>query len=304
MSIFKPKYPVFLESEIGRMDAEESLFHVIPVPLERTVSYGAGTAAGPAAILKASRALELYDGYSVPAQYGIHTTREVSCRGSIQKILQDIKTAVTRTVTSGSIPVLLGGEHALTSSAVSALKGTDNSFGIVQFDAHADLRDSYENDPYSHASVMKRIYDMNVPIFQIGIRSMSPEEVTFRDASGIGHLDDIELARNKIPESILPKNFPKSLYITFDIDAFSPALIPATGTPEPGGLDWHAALLILENIISGRRILGFDVVELAPVKGLPAPDFTTARLVYNIMGMITRKSSLLPDQSRFYRITS
>lgn len=303
MRIFQRKHPAFLESEIGRMDAEESLFHVLPVPLERTVSYGAGTAAGPSAILKASQALELYDGYGIPALYGIHTKHEVRCRGPIKNILHDIKSAVTDSVSIQSMPVLLGGEHTLTSGAVAALKETEKTFGVVQFDAHADLRDSYEDDIYSHACVMKRIHDMGIPIFQIGIRSMSPEEVTFRETFGIGHLDDIELARNNIPEHILPVDFPKSIYITFDIDAFSPSLIPATGTPEPGGLDWHKALFILENIISERQILGFDVVELAPIKGIPAPDFTAARLVYNIMGMVTRKSLLLPDQNQFYRTT-
>ena len=300
----KSRYTAFLEYETGPVKPEHALFHVIPVPLERSVSYGTGTGRGPAAILRSSQALELYDGHSVPARYGIHTKKALSCRGPIESVISSIARSVGESADSESIPVILGGEHTVSLGALEALFQRHQSLGYIQFDAHADLRDSYEGDRFSHACVMKRVVDRKIPLVQIGVRSLSPDEIHTREHYAVSHVDDHELASTGIPEGLVPDGFPETVYITFDVDALSPALMPSTGTPEPGGLDWHTSMALLEKAITGRKVAGFDVVELAPLKGLHAPDYTCARLVYNIMGIITRISSLSPNQNRFFRTAS
>lgn len=279
---------IFMEDEIGNMPAESSLFHVIPVPWEATVSYGGGTGQGPQAILEASSQLEVWDGHSIPAEKGIHTTAPVDCSGEPEEVLARIEQAATRALAAKAIPVLLGGEHTVTLGALRALAAQDGPVGVIQFDAHADLRDTYEDSPYSHACVMHRALDLELPIFQIGIRSLSPAEVKLRARRSIPCIDGPDLPLAPPTGPILPEGFPAKVYVTFDIDGLDPSLMPATGTPEPGGLFWHQAMWLLAAIAAERSIVGFDVVELAPIPGVHAPQFTCARLVYNLMGMITR----------------
>ncbi|MDL2306493.1 agmatinase family protein [Desulfovibrio sp. OttesenSCG-928-C06] len=219
------------------------------------------------------------------------------------------------------LPVALGGEHTVTLGLLRALKKRYGHFGVIQFDAHADLRNSYEGSPYSHACVMRRaVDDLGLNLFQIGVRSLSPEEVEFRKLRGIRHLDARDARfplAGSIPgctqgrmtdkqcedtaknvagqnsgsgqggllDGLIPADFPELVFLTFDIDALDASLMPATGTPEPGGLFWWDALRLIEASLGGRTCIGFDVVELAPLAGLHAPNFTTARLVYEIMGM-------------------
>lgn len=278
----------FLESEIGRPGPEESLFHIIPVPLEATVSYGGGASKGPAAILEASQQLELFDGAGVPGEKGIFTHQPINCQGDIEAVITRIEQKVREVLKAGKTPFLLGGEHTVTLGALRALHDVCGGFGVVQFDAHADLRDSYEGSKYSHACVMRRALDMKLEIFQIGVRSLSPEEVDLRDRLNIGRLDARELSLSPMPEKILPDNFPRNVYITFDVDGLDPSVIPETGTPEPGGLNWWQAMLILERVSAGRNILGMDVVELAPVENSRVSAFAAARLVYNMMGVADR----------------
>ncbi len=282
-------YPHFLASEITQPLPENSLFHIIPVPYEKSVSYGTGTAKGPVVILESSQQLELFDGISIPAEHGIYTHPFVDCDGSAEAVLQKISTAVAKVLGLGKIPVLLGGEHTVSAGAFAAFKKGGNNFGIVQFDAHADLRDTYEGTPHSHACVMRRALDMDIPIYQIGVRSLSYEEHLLRKKLKIGHLDAATIYKTGIQEPILPPDFPDKIYITFDVDAFDPAVMPATGTPEPGGLNWYQTFQILESVIAERKVIGFDVVELAPIHGMHAPEFTMARFIYNLFGIITRK---------------
>ncbi|MHC4553657.1 MAG: arginase family protein, partial [Planctomycetota bacterium] len=164
-------YPSFLESEIKGHTPEDSFFHVIPVPFEKSVSYGQGTANGPAAILEASQQLETWDGFSCPCDEGIFTTEPVDCGGDAEAVIAHIKQAVQQVFAYGeTFPFTLGGEHTVTNGAVQALHEAGEPFGIVQFDAHADLRDSYEGSKWSHACVMKRAVDLGVPVFQLGVR--------------------------------------------------------------------------------------------------------------------------------------
>lgn len=271
---------------------EKARFHVIPVPYEKTVSYGRGTAKGPSAILEASLQLELFDGIGIPAEEGIFTHPPVDCTGTSEVVLERISQTVSAVLKTGKMPVMLGGEHTITAAAAKAIKKTYDDVGIVQFDAHADLRDTYEGTPYSHACVMRRIADMGLPIHQIGVRSMCIDEHKFRKENAIPHLDAPDIAGKKIPEQILAPDFPANIYLTIDIDAFDPSLVPATGTPEPGGLFWYDMIQILSSVIKGRQVVGIDVVELAPISGIHASEFIAAKLIYTLFGLISRKSNI------------
>ena len=263
----------------------DSRFHVIPAPLEKTVSYGSGTARGPTAILRASAQVEDFDGEGIPARCGIFTHAEVDCHAvPVQEGLDRIGTVVGRVLALGQLPVILGGEHTVSLGAVDALLHAGRNFGVVQFDAHADLRDEYDANPLSHACVMRRIIDRGVPVFQIGVRSLSLEEDQFRRAGSIGFLDAVTIGEGKIAEPLLPPDFPETIYLSFDLDAFDASLMPATGTPEPGGLFWHDAHRLVRMVLADRCVAGMDVVELAPLPGQHAADFVAAKWVYTLMG--------------------
>lgn len=272
----------FLESEIPDLTEEQCLFHVIPAPYEQTVSYGKGTSKGPAAILEASYQLEAYDGVSCPCEHGIYTHPAATT-------LEAIETAVASVLKQGKIPVTLGGEHTVTVAALKALKASGENVGIIQFDAHADLRATYEGDALSHACALHHAVEMDIPLFQIGVRSLSLPEVELRKEKNIPHLDGYEIGRNGMPDKLLPEGFPEQVYVTFDVDGLDPSIMPSTGTPEPGGLTWYQTLRCLEQIVESRAVVGCDFVELAPIEKFHAPDFLIARLIYNFMGMITRK---------------
>jgi agmatinase len=283
-----PALTGFLESELGNPRPEDCLFHVIPAGFEKTVSYGTGTARGPQAIIDASQYLELYDGASVPAERGIYTLPPLSTAHSSEQAIDTIEAAVTSVLDARKIPVLLGGEHTVSVGAFRALAKLNVPVGVVHFDAHADLRDTYEGSSLSHACALHHAVAAGFSVFQIGVRSLSEFDVAYRKEKNVRFLDACDLYDKSVPSPLLPPDFPEIIYITFDVDGLDPSVIPATGTPEPGGLFWFQAMGMLMSAISGRTILGFDVVELAPIPGLHASDFAAARLVYNIMGMITR----------------
>jgi agmatinase len=266
-------------------------FHVIPVPYEKTVSYGHGTVNGPRAILEASRQLETFDGHSDPSELGIFTADAIDCSGDARSALANIRDAVeARLSYRGAIPVVLGGEHTVSAAVIAAVAGKlgHGNVGVVHFDAHCDLRDVYEGSNWSHACVMRRVHEMGVRLFQIGTRSYCAEERDFRLKNGIGFVDAERLHREGVGCVALPPDFPKLVFISFDVDAFDGAVMPATGTPCPGGLSWDEAMRILECVTAERQCVGFDVVEFAPIPVLHFADFTAAQLVYNIMGFIQR----------------
>lgn len=279
------KYHSFLEEDLKFTEPENSKFHIIPVPYEQTVSYGGGTAFGPAKILEASVQLELFDGKGNPSKKGIFTKPPV-IEETPEKLFESIDKSITEILKLGKIPVILGGEHSVSIGAFKSLLKNKKKFGIVQIDAHGDLRDSFEGSKYSHACVMKRAIDLGIDIFQIGVRSLSLPEVELRKELGIKYIDAAQLYKNGIPKKILPHDFPEEIYLTIDVDGLDPSIIPATGTPEPGGLSWYDTIEILEKITKERKVTGFDVVELAPIPNLHYPEFTCARLIYQLMGMI------------------
>ena len=291
--------PYFLDSEYPNTPKENALFHVIPLPLEETVSYKGGTAKGPAAIVAASSQLEkLVEEFGEPGLLGMYTYPSISCihETSVEEVFIRAAKPIQEAFMQNSFPLLLGGEHSVTNAAILALQShfPKGNVGILQFDAHMDLRDTYEGSKYSHACVMRRAVEAGIPLFQVGIRNFSKEDVEAREAFQVSHFDASLLYVQRIAsggfESLtLPSTFPKQLYITFDVDGFDAALMSATGTPDPGGLSWWDALTLLKVLTKGRSIVGADVVELAPNPMLHHCDYTVAKLVYFLMALIAKR---------------
>ena len=283
------EYPDFLELDVPPSSFQDARIHIIPVEMEKSVSYGRGTAAGPRAILEASLQLEAFNGQTIPGQAGMHTHAPLLCHGeTVENDIDAIFSEVEGVIRKGGIPVILGGEHTVTLGALRAFSARGRKIGVVQFDAHADLRNSYEESRFSHACVMRRVHEMKLPFMQIGIRSLSLEEDVFRRSHHIISLDAATLYAGGMPAEVLPEDFPEEIYITFDVDCFDASIMPATGTPEPGGLTWYQVMDLLEKVSAGRRICGCDIVELAPIPGMHAPDFTAAKLVYTLIGLAVR----------------
>ena len=283
-------YTTFLASEIESCFLKDSAFAVLPVPYEKTVSYQAGTSMGPEAILEASIQLETWDGKSNPSAMGIHTCEPINCSKGAQTVLDNISKAVKNIVDLGSIPVVLGGEHTVTSGVIRGLIAAGiEDVGVVQIDAHADLREAYEGDPLSHASVMKRLIDLDIPLYQLGVRALCEEEVETRKKFRIPFVDAEELVTQNIQSIKLPKDFPENVFFTLDIDGMDPSVFPSTGTPVPGGLGWYQTLNLFESVAKQRNIVGFDVVEFSPIQNFHAFDFSAALLTYKLMGIVSRK---------------
>lgn len=285
---------IFLGSEIDHEAVDDAAFHVLPVPLEKSVSYGGGTASGPQAIIAASDQLERFDQLDgEPCRLGIHTHQALDCRGEVTEVLKRIRAATCRVVQQNKLPFVLGGEHTLSYGAVMGVVDAcpDENIGIVQFDAHADLRARYGGSIWSHACVMKRLLDEGLPLFQLGVRAISREEQAVRQmfASQIGCLDALEICRpTPRHQFILPEHFPRKIYLTVDIDVLDSAIMPATGTPVPGGLAFWQTIDLIASAAEGREIVAMDLVEYAPIDNMNAYDYTAADLAYKMMGIAAR----------------
>jgi len=279
----------FFESEIPVLKPAQARFHVVPVPYEKTVSYGNGTVKGPAAIIEASSQLERFDGASDPGSQGIYTWPAVDCSGKPEQVIDLIAENVKRILELKKVPVVLGGEHTVTWGVIKGyLDAGIRDFGVVQIDAHADLRDAYEGDKYSHASVMRRVVEAGVPLVQLGNRAFCQEEVEARKKHGVKAFDALELVPKGKNSIKLPTKFPSKVFFTVDVDGIDPSVLPATGTPVPGGLGWYQTLGLFESVARQRRIIGFDVMEFAPIEGFHAFDFAAALLTYKLMGIVQR----------------
>lgn len=286
-------HTIFLASEIEQSPMEEAAFSVLPVPYEKTVSYGGGTVHGPKAIIEASEQLETWDGKSNPSELGIHTCETIDCQTDAEQVIERIANAVKTILAAGSMPVVLGGEHTVTYGVIKGyLDAGIKDFGVVQIDAHADLRDAYEGDPLSHASVMKRVVDEGIPLYQLGIRAYCEEERNTREQHDqIYFADADELVPHNVQHIDLPDDFPKKVFFTVDVDGIDPSVFPSTGTPVPGGLSWYQSLNLFESVAKQREIIGFDIMEFAPIDGFHAYDFSAALLTYKLMGIVQRQSS-------------
>jgi agmatinase len=266
----------------------DALFAVVPVPYDLTSTYQPGSRRGPQAIIEASTNMELYDEELKKETYldGIHTTAPVAvdARGP-KNMITAVRKKISRIVKANKIPVMLGGEHSITLGAVQAVVEKYPKLTVLQLDAHADLRDSYQGTPYNHACVARRITEI-CPLVQAGIRSMSKEEGDYLPQSKVKSYSADYIFENQNWAQTVAKDLQGDVFITIDLDVFDPSIMPATGTPEPGGLTWRDVLSLLR-LVSGKcAIRGFDVVELAPLPGVVAPDFMAAKLIYRLMGYI------------------
>ncbi|WP_372570339.1 agmatinase [Ruegeria jejuensis] len=275
---------IFLDSELTETErGEAARFRVIPVPLERTVSYGAGTARGPEAIIEASNELERLCRGHEPCAAGIFTETPLDCTGALPEIMDSLAQRAEAALRAGAIPVTLGGEHSLTYGAVTGVaRALGKPVGIVQIDAHADLRVAYQGEKHSHASVMHLLAEDGVRLAQFGVRALCQQEAESRAAHHVFYHDAEDLVTHDFHRVDLPEDFPEHVYVSFDVDGLDPSLMPATGTPVPGGLGYYQALHLVEHALKGRTCVGFDVVELAP-DGNTAWDFTAAQIVYRLM---------------------
>jgi agmatinase len=286
---YLPPGQSFLEPDREDADRPEmARAVVIPFGLEASVSYGSGTAKGPAAILAASHQLELFDEelWREPyLDYGIATLQEPAVRRPIEAALQQLGSTVEGVLNAGKFPFVLGGEHSLTPGAIRPFGERHPDLVVLQFDAHADLRDGYLGEHYSHAAAMRRVLDNpRVTLVSVGIRALSKAEAGYVEANH----DRIEIhwakdQRSWDIEEIVGSLREKPVYVTFDIDALDSSVMPATGTPTPGGLQYLDALAILRRTAEVSRIVGADLVELAPMPGLHAADYTAAALAYKMM---------------------
>lgn len=282
----------FLGEELGitENNKDTALFHVIPCGLEKTVSYGSGTARGPQAIIEASHQLERLSDGAEPCENGIFTTAEMNCTGDIQSCLAQLEAAVHDAVSGQHIPIILGGEHSLTYGAMMGVqRAVSGPVGIIQIDAHADLRKAYQGEPHSHASVMHLLGQKGVPIFQLGVRALCREEADRRAEYNIKYIDADRLVRDQISTISLPDDFPEQIYISFDLDGLDPAIMAATGTPVAGGLGFYQALDLLASATQARKIIGADIVELAPHPAHAHCDFTAAQICYALMGLAAER---------------
>ena len=285
IKVINKKKNLFLEEELS--DKEKNInfskFHVLPIPLEKTVSYGKGTSKAPEIIINASNQLER--NHNSPCDFGIYTHNALDCSLNFKSIFQNIENLIFEILKKNKIPVCIGGEHSLTFGVIKGFKkkyeNSNEDFGIIQFDAHADLRKTYNKNINSHATVMYKIHKENIPIFQFGVRAQSEEEIKLRDKLNIYYktIDDYRKNLN----IKLPRKFPKNIYITFDSDCLDPSIMPATGTPVPNGLYYNETFLILEKLTKNRKIIGFDYVEYTPIKNFHAYDYLSANIIYDLM---------------------
>lgn len=267
---------------------EEAGVAILPVPYEGTVTYGTGTSRGPAAILEASCQLELYDDQLrlEPCRAGVVVDREFQVPDlPASGVAAAVGRRCGRLLDDGKWVVTLGGEHSITAGAVAAAAGRFPGLEVVQLDAHADLRDSFEGDDWSHACAMARAME-HAAVRAVGVRSYSAGEAERISAGLPGYmlLHAWEMAADGWIDRVLHGIDGLPVYLTIDLDYFDPALMPATGTPEPGGGSWWQTMEFLERLFRRARVVAADLVELAPIPGLHHPDYTAARLLHKMIG--------------------
>jgi agmatinase len=283
----------FLGLDEAASDFERARVVILPVPYEATTSFGGGTSGGPGAIVESSRYIELYDQEldNEPYEVGIATLPALSLTGAgPAEAIAELRVAYDRLLDAGrdKFVIMLGGEHSISSAPILAwtdrLRQQGRRLTVLQFDAHTDLRPDYEGSLYSHASVMARVQD-SVELVAVGIRAITADEMRLIRKSENIHVflaDDIHTG-DAWQDDVMARLGP-DVYISFDVDGFDPALVPSTGTPEPGGLSWYPVLKLLRRVFAERTVHAVDVVELAPIPGLSAPDFLVAKLIYKMIG--------------------
>ncbi len=279
----------FLGLDAASSDYRKARYAVLPIPYDGTVSFQVGTRNGPRAIITASQQVELFDEEYKREFYeaGIATLSPIAPEMSGPKEMHEaIYEAAKKVVRDGKFLISLGGEHSISSGLVRAVLGKHKKLSVLQVDAHADLRAEYEGTPYSHASVMRRVAEMGVPLVQVGIRNYSLEEHKFITKSKLSPISVRELRENPdwIQEAV--DGLTDEVYVSIDIDGFDPAYAPGTGTPEPGGMDWFEVTLLLKAVAMNRRIVAADLVEVLPLPGSAQTEFLAAKLIYKLIAHI------------------
>lgn len=283
----------FLGLDEAASSFENARVVILPVPYEATTSFGAGTGGGPGAIIAASRYIELYDQEldAEPYEIGIATLPALSLPGSgPAEAVAELRAAYDTLLEAAGdkFVIVLGGEHSISSAPILAwadrLQQMSRRLTVLQFDAHTDLRPEYEGSPYSHASVMARVRD-RVELVAVGIRALTADEMRLvRKSENIHVFLADEIHTGDAWHDEVMARLGEDVYISFDVDGFDPSLVPSTGTPEPGGLLWYPVVKLLRRVFRERIVHAVDVVELAPIPGVPAPDFLVAKLIYKMIG--------------------
>ncbi len=280
--------PNFLGLDGQHSDYQEAQVVVIPFGLEASVSYGGGTSLGPQAMIDASQEVELFDEafWCEPyEQFGVATLKPVLIEKNVEKALMQLESLVTQVLADGKFPFVFGGEHSITAGSIRPFAKKYDEVVLLHFDAHADLRDGYMGEHYSHASAIRRCLDhKNVSTVSLGIRNISKSEIPFYEANKERvHIFWAKDHATFNANDLVPLLSGKKVYLTFDVDGLDASLMPATGTPEPGGLFWKDVMDILDTVAPICEIIGADVNELAPIANMHGPNFIAAKLAYKIM---------------------
>jgi agmatinase len=263
-------------------DYEESGIIILPVPYDETSTWMRGADKGPDAILKASINLEFYDVETTSEAHlrGIHTVNPVTEAESPEKLVSAVYKRILSLLNDEKFPVIIGGNHTVPIGAIKAFAEYFDNLTILQLDAHSDLRQEYEGSVFNHACSMARAREF-APIVQVGIRSMSKEELQYVNDDKIFYSHELYYNKGLYRKAIEELN--KNVYITIDLDVFDPSLMPSTGTPEPGGPDYYEIMHFLRDVIKERNVVGFDVVELCPSITNKVPDFIAAKIIYQLL---------------------
>lgn len=286
----QPRNPGFLDLPPEMRDPRSSRFAVLPVPYDETSSWQKGADKGPAAIIDASATVEWYDiqTNAEPCRRGITTLPPVDWKGSPEQLADRVAAAVDGILDREQIPVLLGGEHSISIGAIRAAAKRIANLTVLQIDAHGDTREEYEGSSHNHACVMARARQW-CPIVQVGLRALDAAEADTLERERVFFAHEIVQSVDTSWMDRAIDLLTDDVYLTIDLDAFDPSLIPATGTPEPGGLSWSDVDRFLQRVTARRRIAAFDVVELLPMPGHHASAFTAAKLVYRLISMIVAR---------------
>jgi agmatinase len=278
----------FLGTAVPPAKPAQAFFHVLPIPYTGSRYKDSAMGEAPAVILQASQEIEPWDGRSIPARHGIHTHAPIDCKGPAEKVLERIAASVAGIVGQDKFPVGIGGDGLVTYGMVKGfLDAGFENFGVVHIDAQADLKDDDAGDAWSEACVMKRIVDEDVPLFQLGVRSLSKEEADARKVYGVKFYDADFLVSRNINKVELPGEFPDRVFLSIDVDGFDPSVFPAPDAV-PGGLGWWQCLSIIESIAQQADIIGMDFTEFSPISGQHFHDNAAATLIYKIMGIVER----------------
>jgi agmatinase len=256
---------------------------IVPVPYDGTSTWGKGADKGPGAIIKASVHMELYDIETGREIYkiGIHTDQELGVSPDPAVMVDQVRKRVAGWLDQQKFVVTLGGEHSISIGAIQAHHHHYPDMSVLQLDAHTDLREEYEGSPFNHACVMARVKEL-CPVTHVGIRSMDSSELSSAESGRVFYQEAIKDQTGWIDQVL--ETLSGKVYLTLDLDVLDPAIMPSTGTPEPGGMDWYSVLRLARKVAEKRKIVGLDVVELCPNPHNKAPDFLAAKLIYKILG--------------------